>query len=105
MAIDKRNLEIEASHVRMEDLVSNMNFLRNFINVIGQGAAQVDMDFMMRVGKEGIPNSRAKKRQAPEEIFSGWSQWRRSLFTRLMDKLELRRIYEDMGYDLTYLKE
>ena len=104
MAIEKRDLMIEATHIRMEDLVSDIKFFRNFATSLAQGAVDIDWDYLGRVVGLGIPNSQTQKGQAPEDIYAAWPVWRRALFTRLWDRLELRSIYEKMGYDLSFLE-
>ena len=104
MAIDSRNLAIDAWHVRMEDLVSELSFLRLFINFIGDGLVTANPEFLARIIEQKAPNSRATVSQSPAQIFSSWPQWRQDFCTQVMRKLGLEERYEGLGYDLSYLK-
>tara|TARA_B100000214_G_scaffold368757_1_gene340776 strand:- start:363 stop:1154 length:792 start_codon:yes stop_codon:yes gene_type:complete len=105
MAIDTRNLAIDAWHVRMEDLVSELSFLRLFINFIGDGIITANPEFLARIIQQKAPNSRAMVPQSPAQIFSSWPLWRQNFCIRLMRKLGLEERYESLGYNLSYLKK
>lgn len=93
--------------IQKEAITSDPDVLRSVFDILTRGSACADEDYLSSVYRLGAinPHTPAGRSGSPEQTFSGWSDWQRDLFCRLLDRFGLRSFYEKEGYkmDLLYI--
>jgi len=103
MVGDRAEIDIEADHVRMEDLVGDADAFRGLFEHLTAGAIVPGEDYIENVAASAPMNEQNAKNTEPEEQFAQWDAWKQDLVREVSRRYDFPKGYGRFGYDLSYL--
>ena len=88
---------------RMEDIVGSRDGFAGFFTEVTQGAIPLEQGYIDAV--MALPHQDSLAEVAtPEVTFASWPEWKQRLVVTILEQERLDRRYEELGYDLSFLR-
>ena len=97
---DRPELSVPVSHIPMERVADDIDYLLWFFRCITQASVEINVDYIKSLKSLNKVDSRSWPSTA-FEVFSSWETWKQWLFIETINNLDLFEAYNNCGYDLS----
>lgn len=89
---------------RIEDITSNRDNFAGFFRELTQGGIPLTDDYLDAV-MQFPSQDRMNPAAPPDTVYNDWPEWKQRFLTQLLAREGVTKRYEELGYDLSFLRD